>query len=92
MNIKAPFKSSTLLFVFILSIVFSTVSCEDKKSNKSENIDKKAKQKDSIVEIPEEKPNHNYYHFPDNADIVHRLLQLENLGNPYKSLYNLMGY
>ena len=55
MNMKPPFKTPTLLFVFILSIVLTSISCEDKKSNKSENIDKKTKQKDSIVEIPEEK-------------------------------------
>ncbi|TXD94275.1 L,D-transpeptidase [Gillisia hiemivivida] len=52
---KPPFKTPTLLFVFVLSIVFSTVSCEDKKSNKSENTYEKTKQKDSILEIPEEK-------------------------------------
>lgn len=51
----SPFKTPTLLAVFILSVIVSTISCKDKESKNSENSYEKTNQKDSIVEVPEEK-------------------------------------
>ena len=54
MNMKTPFRTPSLLFVLLISIILISISCEDKKSNQPMDIKKNTAPEDSIKQVPEE--------------------------------------